>query len=469
MKDMGTTKPNGDGSNARLERMAWALLVAFVIFMVFAIYQARPKGKPPAESETGKQSASTPGTSAASSSSPSARRLRDTSEVKETAEEAVSRRLNQFIQNRRELMRGFAKYLNVEAPAEMEKFFDVAQTGDWEDIQAEFAALRKLRESDSQPPGLSRLWGAVHETFGIIQTARDWPAQKLLDYGDAVLSSLRPGMVYVGGTDPGRFIPTLLNETGDGERHIILTQNALADNSYVDYVNFQYRDRMATLTPEESKKAFEDYLSDAQQRYTHDQNFPNEPRQLRPGEDIRMEGERVNVSGQIAVMSINELLFKAIMTKNPDMTFAMEQSFPLLSTYAQAAPLGPVMELRVTDEQNALNSQRAGQAVDYWRSTAQQFVSEPESDITRMAYGKMAAEQAALLLNRNFPAEAEQTFRFANEIAPTNPDTVFRYVDLLMRQNRVGDAIGVAQHAVSAAPNNKEFSGLLARLNTLHR
>ena len=53
------------------------------------------------------------------------------------------------------------------------------------------------------------MWQAVHETYGVAEVAHDWPAQKLLDYGQAVLDSLRPGMVYVGGTDAGRFIPTL--------------------------------------------------------------------------------------------------------------------------------------------------------------------------------------------------------------------------------------------------------------------
>src|SRR5262245_38424744 len=102
MKEMGTSKPNGDGSNARLERMAWALLVAFVVFMIFAIYQARPKAKPSADSETGKQSATTTQPSSATSPLSSAHRLLDTSEAKETAQEVVARRLNQFIQNRRE-------------------------------------------------------------------------------------------------------------------------------------------------------------------------------------------------------------------------------------------------------------------------------------------------------------------------------------------------------------------------------
>ena len=33
-----------------------------------------------------------------------------------------------------------------------------------------------------------------------------------MDYGNAILGSLRPGMVYVGGTDDGRFVPELMNE-----------------------------------------------------------------------------------------------------------------------------------------------------------------------------------------------------------------------------------------------------------------
>jgi len=81
------------------------------------------------------------------------------------------------------------------------------------------------------------------------------PPEKLLDYGNAILESLRPGMVYVGGTDPGRWIPTLLNETSEGERHIVLTQNALADATYLDYVNFLYGDRLTALSSDDSKRA----------------------------------------------------------------------------------------------------------------------------------------------------------------------------------------------------------------------
>jgi hypothetical protein len=105
-------------------------------------------------------------------------------------------------------------------------------------------------------------------------------------------------MVYVGGTDPGCFIPTLLNETSDGERHVVLTQNALADGTYLDYLGFLYGDRVKTLTKDDNQRAFQEYMADAQKRFEHDQQFPNEPKQLRPGEDVRFTEGRTQVSGQ---------------------------------------------------------------------------------------------------------------------------------------------------------------------------
>src|SRR5437899_5063592 len=109
---------------------------------------------------------------------------------------------------------------------------------------------------------------------------------------------------------------------------------------------------MATLTEEDTQKAFKDYVTDAQKRLDHDQQFPDEPKQIRPGEDIRVIDGKVQVSGQVAVMAINERLLQTLMSKNPDASFAIEESFPFKSTYAGAVPLGPIMELRATDEQN---------------------------------------------------------------------------------------------------------------------
>lgn len=100
-----------------------------------------------------------------------------------------------------------------------------------------------------------------------------------------------------------------------------------------------YGDQLANLTQAETDRAFSDYLADAQKRLEHDQQFPGEPKQVRPGEEIQFieganpgDAKQVQVSGQIAVMAINERLLNAIMDKNPDLSFALEESFPLPST-----------------------------------------------------------------------------------------------------------------------------------------
>jgi hypothetical protein len=383
------------------------------------------------------------------------------------AQEVVAGKVCRFAQNRLGVVHAMAKKHKVEVPGDVERFFAAVQANHWEEAKALFASLKKLKESSEGADALRTLWPAIMETYGVALDAQLWPAQKLLDYGQAVLGSLRPGMVYVGGTDPGRFIPTLLNETSDGEQHVVLTQNALADNSYLEYLRFLYGDRMTTLTPEDSQRAFQDYMDDAQKRLAHDEQFPNEPKQVRPGEDIHMTDGRVQASGQVSVMLINEKLFQTMMDKNPDLTFALEESFPFKSTYPNAVPLGPIMELRVPDAQKTFTADAAAQAVDYWRIASQSLPAgsdNPGDSEVRNAYSKMAATQATLLEDHNFTSEAEQTYRLATDIAPSAPEAVFRYAGFLAGQKRFAEAIPVVETAVNGAPDNQQFRDLLQNL-----
>ena len=199
----------------------------------------------------------------------------------------------------------------------------------------------------------------------------------------------------------------------------------------------------------------------------HDQQFPDEPKQLRAGEAVRMTDGKVQVSGQVAVMAINEKLLQILMQKNPDASFAMEESFPFNSMFADAAPLGPIMELGVRDENSALTRERAAQSVDYWRTTAQELLADPdarESAEVLKSCSKLVSSQGGLFANRNFPVEAEQAFRLANEICPYSPEAVFRLVNLLVEQNRFEEALPVAENAVKAEPQNQQFRGLVEEL-----
>ncbi len=215
--------------------------------------------------------------------------------------------------------------------------------------------------------------------------------------------------ILFGGTDPGRFCPTYMifcesfippqkRRDPDFDRRdvYIITQNALADTTYLNYIRAHYNrstqidppffqemlrstkekeqnittnalaqlvaplDRMLTSygksvedrrrregvyppkeihtpSPEESKVCFEDYIADAQRRLAANQ--------LEPGEDVRIVENRVQVSGQVSVMQINGLLTKVIFDKNPDHEFFVEESFPLKWMYPYLTPFGIIMKI----------------------------------------------------------------------------------------------------------------------------
>jgi len=100
-----------------------------------------------------------------------------------------------------------------------------------------------------------------------------------------------------------------------------------------------------TPSNEDSQKCFQEYLGDAQRRLDHDRRAPNEPRQIKPGEDVRVVDNRVQVSGQVAVMAINGLLTKIIFDKNPGHEFYVEESFPLDWMYPHLTPYGIIMKI----------------------------------------------------------------------------------------------------------------------------
>ena len=100
-----------------------------------------------------------------------------------------------------------------------------------------------------------------------------------------------------------------------------------------------------TPTVEESQRSFAEYIQDAQRRLQHDMAFPNEPKQIRPGEDVRIVDNKISVAGQTAVMAINGLLTKVIFDKNPNHEFYVEESFPLDWMFPYLTPYGIIMKI----------------------------------------------------------------------------------------------------------------------------
>lgn len=460
--------PDPDRSNhsakaRRLRRAQLALFAGSLIVLLLGILLRRDRESgseaTPNTSPSLAANGSGPSRTAGSSVRPSAQRAADSPR---SAEQIVADKLAQFGRSRQAIVHAIGVKAKKAVPPEVERFFDAVESGRWEDIESRGAAMSKRSaqyEGSTHDPGIDEFWPAVLETYGAAEQAHLWPAQKLLDYGEEVLGSLRPGMVYVGGTDPGRFIPTLLNETGAEEPRVVLTQNALADSRYMEYVRFLYGDRFGLPNEEDSSRAFQDYIADARRRLEHDQTFPNEPKQIRPGEDVQVTDGKVTVSGQVAVMDINGRLLRAIMEKNPDTAFAMEESRPLPGSYAGATPLGPIMEIRAQDPKAPMEDAQALQSLDYWRSMAGQLLADPEatnSKDTMVSYAHMAGAQANLLAASGRPAEAEEAYRLAMQINPRTPEALRGLADLLADSGRNTEADELLANFVRDNPDLKK-------------
>ncbi len=461
---------NGEGNdedvgvkNRRMWLSGIGLLVAVMLAFLGLLYRwSSPAGKTPASSAAANARTDSPGRGIANVEvRPRLPRWAAPRGV--SAAEIVNSKLIQFGQSRRRLAEILARRHGVVVTDEVKRFFDAVETGRWEEIESAFKQINggddSASHSDNRPSGVAELWPAIIDAYGVAEQVHLWPPDKLLEYGNGILEALKPGMIYVGGTDSGRWIPELLNETGDGERHIIITQNGLAASDYLEYVRLQYGDQLQIPTDDATKGMFTEYVADAQRRYLHDQEHPEEAKQVRPGEEIQLVDGKASVSGSTAVMSINEKILGSLLKLNPDRSFALQESFPLKGTYAEAVPLGPLMELRVADPDRPFDARRAAESVDYWRDVAQRFEADPaspESTETGKSYSHDTAAAANLLVAREFYREAEEGYRLAIKLWPGNPEATGGLADLMERKGQSAGARRLLEEFVLAHADQRE-------------
>jgi tetratricopeptide (TPR) repeat protein len=222
--------------------------------------------------------------------------------------------------------------------------------------------------------------------------------------------------ILFGGTDPGRFCPTymifcesfiphdcqpLADQKFDRRDVYLITQNALADGTYLDYLRSQYfrsaqidppffreflkyvlgipfgedssfvngisdaaytvldkpltkfgkhiedrRRAQGVYPPKEIYIPSADDLSDSFRDYADDLSRRRAAGQQHPGEEnVSFDNGKVSLDGQVPVMMINGLLCKVIFDHNPTNDFYVEESFPLDWMYPHETPSGIIMKV----------------------------------------------------------------------------------------------------------------------------
>jgi hypothetical protein len=374
-------------------------------------------------------------------------------------------------------------------PSVFKRFFAAAEKGDWLIVSNMFFDIGKRNghfagDNSENPSWRGIPWESAKEIWGGFAAFSEGDEKYSLMFGTNIIASIPAGSIYFGGTDAGRFIVTAMQKSHvHGNPFFTLTQNALADGSYPDYLRGMYGDKIYIPSNEDSQKCFQDYMQDVAQRRSKNQ--------LKPGEDVKLDSAgKIQVSGQVAVMQINGLLIKVIFDKNPGREFYIEESFPFDWMYPYLEPHGLIMKIN-RQPQSTLPTDVAQRDHDYWAKLVAPMIGDWLHDDTSVGdvaafaqkiFGKQdftgftgdprfiqnayshrtfsklrsslagvyawrAQHAAGDLEKERMNNEADFAYRQAWALCPYSPEAVFRYVNLLLSQNRIADALVVAETA----------------------
>jgi len=315
------------------------------------------------------------------------------------------------------------------------------------------------------------------------------------------------------GVDISEYLADFIKENPQSHTRIRLNRlliEAAYPKAIAKSIGGVYPDReMYIATPDDSQRCFQEYMADAQRRM--------QLGQLKPGEDVHVVDNRVQVSGQVAVMSINGLLTKVMFDHNPKNEFFVEESFPLDWMYPHLTPFGIIMKINrqplptLTDDilrrdhefWKQYSKRMTGDFIGYGTPVKQvadwiekTYIQKDYNGFTgdlkfvrdrdgQKAFSKLRSSIGGIYAWRLHPQcppeyrpknnaeqqaimrEADFTFLQAFAFCPYSPEAVFRYVQLLLQFNRMDDALIVAETCLKLDPYNGSVQGLLENLKKI--
>jgi len=389
-------------------------------------------------------------------------------------------------------------------PSEFQAFFAVAAKGDWLSVSNAFIKLRKHAGQ------YGTAWQAVLETWGALDAFGEGDEKYSMIFGTNIIASIPAGSIYFGGTEAGQFIITALQKSQvRADPFFTLSQTALADAPYLEYLRGMYGTKIYTPTDEDSNKTFQDYTQDVAQRRSKNQ--------LKPGEEVTVGADgKIQVRGMMARVQVKGMLAKLIFDKNPDREFYIEESFPFDWLYPYLEPHGLIFKLN-HQPLPGLPHKIVEQDHDYWRSLVRPMIGDWLTDDTSVEqvaafvkktfgkqdfsgfagdprfiqnayshkmFSKLRSSVAGIYMwrldqaageqeKKRMSEEADFAFRQAWVLCPYSAEAVFRYVNFLSKEKRIPDALLVAEVAAempsTPGQEGQQIRDLVVHLKTLQK
>lgn len=468
----------------------------------------------------------------------------------------ASNQLKHFVAEKKAQATAAAAAEGKEMLPEFTTIFAAAEKGDWRTISNVFQDLRSLAakypdKDGSTAPERSatdnikayvrnriseyrgeeakskRLHGTQWQAVLEVRYAFDYLASDPVKdnyfaaLGQDIIKSIPAGSIYFGGNDAGRWTVTALQASHvNGDPFFTLTQSALNDPSYLDYLRSMYGGKIYVPTMNDLEKCFSDYMKDAQRRIEHDMKFPKDPKQIIPGENITVDlQEQLQASSYWSVLSINELLAKVIFDHETNREFYVAESFPFDWMYPYLEPHGLIMKINhgpmaelsdeVVRKDHEFWTSQVSPIIGDWLSYESsvrdtcafaekvylkrdftgfkgdprfvqgewpQWMSRLRGSIAGIYKWRMGISSSGKPVpseylpktdaeRQRMAKEADFACRQSFALWPSSPEAVLRYIGFLMSQNRKADALLVAQTAARLDPKNNIFKEVLISLS----
>lgn len=270
---------------------------------------------------------------------------------------------------------------------------------------------------------------------------------------------MEPFSIFFGGTDPGRFVPTYMIYSAIFRPDVyLITQNALADDTYMAVQRDLYGDEIWIPSKEDSGRAFEIYIDEVQ-RGVRQANG-----------DLKIENGKVQVTGALGVMEINGILTKMMFDHDRRRhDFYVEESYVIPWMYPYLSPHGLIMKINA--DETPYDAKRAAKDRDFWDWYTRRLLKDPmyRRDFAgQKSFSKLRAAIAGLYMKQGRRQEAAQAYREAVLLYPASPEAVFRYAQECLLTYRKWDAVmELMNYTDHIDPNNQRtirLKGLVDRL-----
>lgn len=296
-------------------------------------------------------------------------------------------------------------------------------------------------------------WQEGVEIHGTFIEFMSWHPDLIQMYGNDILGAITSNSIYYGGTDSGRFVTTAFKEARQSPFYVI-TQNQLADNSYMEYLRNHIGSAIWLPSQQDINEAFGKHVKDVQDGH------------IQTGADAKNEDGKVSVHGIGDVMAVSGILAETIFQRNKDKRdFYVEESYVMAWMYPYLQPAGLIMKLN--SEPIEMTSEIVAADRRYWDSYVERLTDNQEyrQDVrAKMAYSKMRCAIAGIYDYQHMYDEAEYAFKQSIDLYPLNPEANFRLAKMYMNTKRVDAAEELIRAFAWKVPDNKSAQEFLSRI-----